>query len=357
MSQYRERYINLISHGPVGLSDQLLFWGLWPLSLLFRLIVSLRNFLYYNQWLPIYRATVPVISVGNLTVGGTGKTPVADVLVKQLIKRGKKVAVVSRGYGGTFNGRFGRVTPAGGGDALTPESAGDEPFLLALRNPGASVYIARKRRFGVAAAEADGADCIVLDDAFQHQAVHRDLNIVLLDGRNPFGNGSLLPAGLLREPQKALKRADLLILTHSDEMSDPVFSEQGAIHCRHRLADHLLDAEGCHLSWAQLSGRRCLAFAGIARPDDFFTKLRALGCDLIETLSFADHQAYGPDELKYISACSQDIDFLLTTEKDAVKLQGAVFPKPCLIVPLELHFEEVGAIERALDNLSRVSVD
>ena len=351
MSQCRERYIALLNNGPQGAAAHLLFRALWLCSLCYALVIVLRSFCYRQRWFRSYRAGVPVISVGNLTAGGTGKTPVVDALVKRLVKRGKKVAVVSRGYGGTFNGKFGRVSPVGGGAALSPEAAGDEPFLLASRNPEARVYIARKRRFGVAAAEADGVECIVLDDAFQHLAVQRDLDIVLLDARNPFGNGSLLPAGLLREPRRALRRADLLILTHSEAPEHSVFKEPDALRCRHRLADHLLNAEGLRLPWSHVAGRRCLAFAGIAHPTDFFAKLRSMGCDQLETLSFVDHQAYGDDELRRINEASVDVDFLLTTEKDAVKLQGAPFAKPCLTIPLELEFEHAEAIDNALERL------
>lgn len=355
MSQYRQRYLDLMTHGPKGLPDHLIFWGLWPFSYLYGLVVILRSFLYRIGWLASYRAGVPVVSVGNLTVGGTGKTPVVDALVKLLIKRGKKVAVVSRGYRGTFKGKFGRVTPAGGGEVLTPEAAGDEPFLLALKNPDARVYVARKRRFGVAAAEADGAECIVLDDAFQHLAVQRDLDIVLLDARNPFGNGLLLPVGLLREPRRALERADLLMLTHSDSLGGPLLSESEVVRCRHRLADYLLDGEGQSVPWAHVTGPRCLAFAGIARPEDFFSKLREKGCDLHETLSLADHKEYDPAVLENISKACQDIDILLTTEKDAVKLKGAIFPKPLLTVPLILDFEEFGIVEKLLDSMQKGS--
>ena len=351
MSQCRGRYVRLISHGPAGLPGHLLFWGLYPFSLVYDLIVSLRSFLYRTHCFASFRAGVPVISVGNLTVGGTGKTPVVDALVKQLIKRGLKVAIVSRGYGGTFNGRFGRVTPAGDGDVLTAEAAGDEPFLLAMKNPDVSVYVARKRRFGVAAAEAAGAECIVLDDAFQHLAVQRDLDVVLLDARNPFGNGCLLPAGLLREPRRALKRADLIIQTHSEAMTTSLLKDVETVRCQHRLADYLVNAEGHSVPWSQIVGRRCLAFAGIARPDDFFSKLRDNGCDLSETLPLADHQEYGPDVLKHINQASQGADYLLTTEKDAVKLQGADFPKPCLTVPLVLDFEHLEKIEKLIDNV------
>lgn len=351
MSQYRERYIALMLHGPKEFSEYLLFLGLWPLSCLYGLVVSFRKFMYRIGWLASYRAAVPVISVGNLSIGGTGKTPVVDALVKQLVRRGLKVGVVSRGYRGAYLGNSGRVTPAGGGEVLTPEAAGDEPYLLAMKNPDARVYVARKRRFGVVAAEADGAECIVLDDAFQHLAVQRDLDIVLLDARNPFGNGCLLPAGFLREPAQALQRADLLIQTHSDEVDNSPLRVSETVRCRHRFAEYLIDAKGKNIPWEQIIGRRCLAFAGIARPDDFFVKLRDRGCDLHDAWALADHQEYGPDLLNRINKASQNVDFLLTTEKDAVKLQGNVFAKPCLIVPLELDFEPVGVIEKSLDNL------
>jgi tetraacyldisaccharide 4'-kinase len=344
----RNFYLQLMAKGPVNFWGWLVLFVLWPLSCLYGLVIWLRGYAYSLGVKRVYRAPVPVVSVGNLAVGGTGKTPVVDALVKNLTARGRNVAVVSRGYKGSFVGESCLVAPDKG---VTAEEAGDEPFLLAIKNPDARVYVARKRKHGVAAAVVDGADCIVLDDAFQHLAVVRDLDIVLLDARNPFGNGCLLPAGLLREHPQALNRADLLILTHCATKEINPFDDKKSVQCSHRFANYLLDAEGNRLLWSQVTGKRCLAFAGIAHPEDFFSKLRDKGCLLRETLALADHQDFGSETLARIITASQDVDFLLTTEKDAVKLAGVSFPKPCLSVPLELEFKDFEPVERLVDSM------
>ena len=344
----RKFYLQLIARGPVSFWGWLVLFVLWPVSCLYGVVIWLRGYAYGLGLMGVYRAPVPVVSVGNLAVGGTGKTPVVDSLVKNLLARGRNVAVVSRGYKGSFVGDFCLVCPDHG---VTAAETGDEPFLLAIKNPGARVYVSRKRKHGVAAAVADGADCVVLDDAFQHLAVARDLDLVLLDARNPFGNGCLLPAGLLRESPKSLNRSDVLIMTHCESIESNLPDFGKSVQCSHRLVDYLLDAEGQRLSWSQVSGRPCLAFAGIANPEDFFLKLRDKGCNLLDAWPLADHQEFDDEIVRRISVASQDVEFLLTTEKDAVKLKGISFPKPCLSVPLELEFNDFDAIEQLLDTM------
>ena len=215
----------MASHGAQTSWEWLLFCLLLPLSLMYGLISWLRAVVYRQGWLPRYRARVPVISVGNLAVGGTGKTPVVDWLLKEAARQGKRVAVVSRGYGGSYKAKVG-VVADGTGVCLSAAAAGDEPVLLARRNPGAIILVARKRAAGVAYATTRFAvDLVVLDDAFQHHAVERDLDLVLLDALRPFGNRWPLPAGLLREFPRALARADLLLLTRAG--ADPQLEPLG----------------------------------------------------------------------------------------------------------------------------------
>ncbi|MEJ2525029.1 MAG: tetraacyldisaccharide 4'-kinase [Desulfuromonadales bacterium] len=368
----RAFYLRMTVQGPDSLPAWLIFSALYPFSLLYGLIVVLRRTLYAWGLLSRYRAKVPVISVGNLTVGGTGKTPVVDALVKELLGRGKAVAVVSRGYRGRFAGRWARVIGEGTDALQSAAEAGDEPFLLAMRNPAARVYVARERRFGVMAAEADGAEVIVLDDAFQHLAVARDLDIVLLDARRPFGNGALLPAGSMREPRQTLQLAGQVILTHAEDNDQARKLDHSSVQCKHRLAkdndqtrnldlssvqcqhrlaEALVDLQGQTISWDQVKGRPCLAFAGIARAEDFFDDLRAAGCQLVATMPLDDHQDYDQDTLARIRATSANAEYLLTTEKDAVKLQDVTFAVPCLAVPLTVAFENFAELTERLDDL------
>lgn len=352
MKTFSHSYRRMIDNGPSNAISWTFFIALWPLSLLFRVVTGLRAHLYKIGLMSVYRATVPVISVGNLTVGGTGKTPVTDALVKRLMARGMRVAVVSRGYGGRFRGPVGAVSQGDGRILMTPQDAGDEPCLLALRNPSLHVYVARKRARGVKAAETAGAQVIILDDGFQHLAVCRDLNIVLLDSRAPFGNGQLLPAGPLREAPVALQRADLVIMTHAGESNDREGPFPGPIlRCRHRLAEHLLTLDGREVPWSTLTGQPVLAFAGIARPDDFFAALRARGVLLSGTLALNDHQDYSGEQLNRLLQSCDNKKLLVTTEKDAVKLSATVLPCSCLVAPLVLTFDETGLFDDVLSQL------
>lgn len=341
MSRARAQYLQLLENGPQGLLQRLVFLCLCLLSALYGLAVALRTRLYKCGWLSAYRAAVPVVSVGNLTVGGTGKTPIVDLLVKKLVGAGVKVAVVSRGYKGSYTGNFYRVQPGAEGAAATAEFVGDEPFLLALRNPDAAVYVARKRRFGVEAAEADGAECIILDDAFQHLRVARDLDIVLLDAKRPFGNGFLLPAGPLREQHSALQRADLFILSRAEPGQEMPFATDKPLSlCTHRIADEVTSLGGNIVPLAQLQDQRGVAFAGIASPENFFLTLQKAGLVLDSNIAFADHGNYGHDQIRQLEKAAVNVDYLITTEKDAVKLTKANFSKTCYVTQLEVDFIE-----------------
>lgn len=338
----------MIDTGPSNISSWTFFVLLWPFAWLYRAVVGLRTTFYRLGLFSAHRAGVPVIAVGNLTVGGTGKTPVTDVLVKNLLGQGLRVAVVSRGYGGHFRGSVGCVARGDGRLQMSSREAGDEPCLLATRNPSLQVYVARQRALGVQAAEQAGAQIIVLDDGFQHLAVHRDADIVLLDARAPFGNGQLLPAGPLRELPAALNRADLVIMTHSGQV-DPDIPFAGPImRCRPRLADTLTALDGTEVPWASLEGKKILAFAGIARPDDFFAALRARGVVLETTLALNDHQDYSGEQLNRLIQSCDNIQLAITTEKDAVKLRTADFPCACLVAPLILEFDGVAQLDGLL---------
>lgn len=341
----------LVTAGPEGLAQQMLYPLLRVAGRLYGLIGRLRRKLYRAGVLTVYRAPVPVISVGNLTVGGTGKTPMVDDLVKSLLGHGRRVAVVSRGYGGQGAGRVG-VVCAGDGPLLPPGVCGDEPYLLAQRNPRALVLVAPRRAEGIRlAVERFAADVILLDDGFQHLSVARDLDIVLLDARRPFGNGHLLPAGLLREPLSALSRAGVVVLTRSDGSENPVPTLTcPLIRCRHRLAVETVSLAGENLPLKSLVEQRGVAFAGIADPENYFAALAAQGLKLVRTLPLSDHVVYDRDTLALLVDAAQDADFLVTTEKDGVKLSAAQLPRPCYQTPMTLEFygQDSLLLERAL---------
>lgn len=277
-------------------------WWLLPLSWAMSGAVHLRRRAYASGWCKRLTLPVPVIVVGNITAGGTGKTPVVAWLARSLAAAGWRPGIVSRGYGRAARGRV-RVHPGS-----TPREVGDEPILLARRT-GLPVCVARDR---VAAAryllEMDGVDVIIADDGLQHYRLARDVEIAVIDAVRGFGNGHLLPAGSLREPPARLREVDL-VLANGGPWEDAV-----SFTLRAGEATRLSDGARCPL--ASFRGQRVHAVAGIGHPRRFFDMLRAAGIEPVEH-AFADHHAYRPGDLEFA-----DDDPVLMTEKDAVKCEG-----------------------------------
>ena len=353
MSRLSAFHRRLCLEGPRHLGERLLQALLIPLGRLYGLIGLVRARFYAWGILPSYRAPVPVISVGNLSAGGTGKTPAVDYLLRQLLRQGLRVAVVSRGYGGTARQGV-HVVSSGQGPVIDPTVCGDEPYLLARRNPEALVVVAPKRSLGVRlAVEELGAHIVILDDGFQHLAVQRDLNLVLLDARHPLGNGHPLPAGLLREFPTALSRGDLFILTRWHENSPlPPPLPGPVLHSRHVLSGEARDLEGKQVALTELHGKKAIAFAGIASPESFFHDLRQKGMNLIETFAFADHAVYDEILLQRLNNAAAQADIFVTTEKDGVKLSTGQLPRPCWQVPMTLELVEGVIFDDALKPLT-----
>ncbi len=288
---------------------------------------------------------VPVISVGNLVAGGTGKTPLAVWLCRFLAANGFRPAILSRGYGGKRKAPA-RVFPEGD-PAAASLLFGDEPVLMARALPGVPVWVGRDRFLSGRAALEDGRlDTFVLDDGFQHLKLHRDLDIVLLDCRNPFGNGHLLPRGPLREPASHLARADVLVLTRAQGEAEAekaalreLFPGKPVFSCRHKICGLRPSAGGELAAMESIRGRRSLAFAGIAAPESFFGALERLGIDLCGKIPFPDHHRYAERDLLLIAAraarCGARL--LLTTAKDAVRLPDSL-RRMVAAVEMEIDF-------------------
>lgn len=328
-----------VTRGARNLSERILFLLLLPFGWIYGLVGLLRTAGYRSGLLNSYRASVPVVSIGNLAVGGTGKTPVVDYLLGVCFECGLRPAVVSRGYGGTLSDCLG-VVCQGQGPELSAAICGDEPHLLARRNPEALIIVARKRALGVQEAEARGVDIILMDDGFQHLAVQRDIDLVLLDARAPFGNGQPLPTGLLREFRGALSRADMLMLTRSDKAGGQIEPLPAHWKSRHRLADYGVALDGRRVELSELRGKRVAAFAGIADPDDFFQALEERGLVLMARVGLGDHAAYDAERIDQICQAAKNVDYFLTTEKDGVKLVADSFPVPCLQLPVMVEVEK-----------------
>lgn len=326
-----------------------------PLSLVYGFVSWLRLRCYQCGVLSAYKSHLPIISVGNLAAGGTGKTPVVDWLVKQLSERGWHPAIVSRGYGGDFSGAAGFVSD-GKDTLMNPQDSGDEPFLLAKRNPQISVLIARKRAHAIKEIERTGcADVIVLDDAFQHHAVARHLDIVLLDARRPFENGWPLPAGNLREFSCTLKRADILLRTRSEDDIKALDLDCPIFDSRHQLADKIVNLSGEEIELNCLLPLQLVAFAGIANPNNFFDALKKRGMTLLSTLSFPDHEPYSAEKLNQINRLMGGADALVTTEKDAVKLNADMFEIPCYQIPVILEIDDAEVfMEKIIETIRRI---
>ncbi len=339
-SQLHKIHRRLVSQGPSSASEALILYALLPISFVYGLVVWLRNIAFDCRLRREYRSSIPVVSVGNLAAGGTGKTPVVDFLVKEFKGRGLHVAILSRGYGGNFNGEAGCVS-----DEcqllMSAIVAGDEPYLLATRNTGVPVVIARRRKHGLRLIERQfsSVDVIILDDGFQHRAVARDINLVLLDAQQPFGNGWLLPAGLLRESGSALKRADLIIFTRSHSVGASSYRSLPAFYATYQLSGQVASLSGEIVALDVLRDLNLCAFAGIADPDSFFKSLEERGLKLVERFSFNDHTEYNSVILKSLEDISTAQAFI-TTEKDAVKLSAEKFHRPCYQIPLEIKISD-----------------
>jgi len=311
-----------------------------PLSLIYGFINWLRLWCYQCGVFSTYKSHFPVISVGNLAVGGTGKTPVVDWLVKQLQGKGWRPAIVSRGYGGSFDGDVGLVSD-GKKLMMRPDVSGDEPFLLARRNPQIPVFIARKRANAIKEIERTGcADVIVLDDAFQHHAVARHLDIVLLDAKRPFGNGWPIPVGNLREFSCTLKRADILLRSRSEVTKKDIDLPLPIFDSRHRLDDIITSLDGEEIPLDCLLRQQLVAFAGIANPGYFFDALAKRGMTLLSTLSFPDHEPYSIHRVAEINHLANGAGAMITTEKDAVKLNAEMFQIPCYKIAVTLEVDD-----------------
>jgi len=303
---------------------------LYALSLCFAGVISIRNLLYDCGLLTQKKAKTSVISVGNITVGGTGKTPTVITLAGLLQHEGYRPAVVSRGYGGRSSNPI-NVVSDGNKILMTPDTAGDEPVLIAQSLPTMPVITGKDRYVAAAyACRHFDIDIIILDDAFQHRALSRDVDILLLDAQRPFGNGWLIPGGALREPAGSVKRADIIVMTENErksassmaEMIEQRFPGKPVFSGYRRARDIVAGRSGESLPCSYVEGKTVFAFSGIARPDSFVNMIMSLGGIIVGTLILPDHHAYGQEDLARITgdAAARGAEIILTTEKDSMKL-------------------------------------
>lgn len=338
------------------------------LSIIYGGMVKLRETFYKKGIFKSEKLPGLVISVGNLTVGGTGKTPLT-IYVAQLVKRlGYKVAVISRGYKGAAE-KTGGIVSDGQTIFMEPEMAGDEPFMMATKLKSIPVVVGKNRvKVGRLAVKNFNPDVLVLDDAFQHLKLIRDIDLVLLDSHRPFGNSHLIPRGTLREPISSLGRGDAFVLTRSDSVPDKVMATslamlkglaQGrplfkSLHVPY--IDKVIKGQSVSFQRASpgsfnytckdpefLKGRRVFAFSGLARNNDFKSTVEDLQCVLTGFSGFPDHHQYSERDLSRLLQLSQELkaDFIITSEKDYSRIATRItWPLDLVVIGINISFED-----------------
>jgi tetraacyldisaccharide 4'-kinase len=328
-----------------------------PLSILYDAVTRTRLSLYRRGTFHTTKLDRPVISIGNITTGGTGKTPLVEWVARTIAAHGKKVCILTRGYG-RKDPHLQVIVSDGYGVLASPAEAGDEPYLLATKLAGKAAVISSADRIaaGQEAIKDFGTECFVLDDGFQHLRLARDLNVVTIDATNPWGGGSLLPYGRLREKPEGLSRADCVVITRCDQVDSvdalraeilnftgegPIFeSEMRPVRVSSlRIPSETLAAPA-----------RVAAFCAVGNPYSFFENLRRLGFELAMQKSFPDHHAYSQDEIDSLTQEAKDTGAtsLITTAKDAVKLRALSFSIPCYVLDIEISIENEDTLTRLI---------
>ncbi|OQZ00481.1 MAG: tetraacyldisaccharide 4'-kinase [Candidatus Brocadia sp.] len=300
---------------------------LYPLSKIYGFVVKTRIFFYKKGIFKSVRLPIPVISVGNITLGGTGKTPVIEYIAHYLQKKGKRVAILSRGYAATIE-----QEP----DALHKNFCNDEHLVFQENIPDVPHLIHKDRvKSGLRAIGQFQAQYLLLDDGFQHLRLARDINMVTIDALNPFGFGYTIPRGMLREPLEELRRADLFVLTHTDQCGH---DKMQSIKERLReIAGHVPVVETVHkpiglessagtemTDIRVLQGKRVFAFCAIGNPESFRKSIEGLGGKLLCFHAFPDHHVYTASELRALSAEAKRVspEVIMITQKDRVKIKN-----------------------------------
>lgn len=326
--------------------------ALSPFSRLYGAVMKARRALYRAGSLRVHNLGVPVVSVGNLTTGGTGKTPLVEWIARDLAQAGRRVCILTRGYGRRNAGT--RVVVSSGSEILSDaDHAGDEPLLLAELLKGLAAVICDRDRVSAArwAVENFKSDAFILDDGFQHLRVARNFNVLTIDATNPWGNGKLLPAGILRESPAELTRADCILITRADDSNrtaglEREINELGNDRPIFRSRMTLCGVRQVGQSKAPVAAESpkatpAAAFCAIGNPESFFSLLRRGGYQLCHTQAFRDHHVFTRADIESVArdARSRGAQILLTTAKDEVKLRKLSFEMPCYAADIEIEIE------------------
>ena len=337
-------------------------FALTPMGQLYGVVMKARRALYQSGCLRVHQLPAPVISVGNLTTGGTGKTPLVEWIARELSQAGQRVCILTRGYGRDNAGT--RVVVSDGAEIISDTAeTGDEPLLLAEKLKGLAAVISDADRVSAAhwAFENLRSQVFVLDDGFQHLRVARDLNILTIDATNPWGNRKLLPAGILRESPAELARADCIVITRADDSNAtevlrreiasqsgrPIFCSRmklkGLRAVRSEPGEPAIDDKEIRQSNVD-------AFCGLGNPESFFSLLKRGGYRLAHTQIFRDHHAYTQSDINRVvqDAIAHGAQFLLTTAKDEVKLRSLNFELPCYSVDISIEIENADKLRKLI---------
>ncbi|MDP6924089.1 MAG: tetraacyldisaccharide 4'-kinase [Candidatus Scalindua sp.] len=319
----KEYYLSILSGQQRGFIAAIVKSTLSAFTLPYLVVLNTRNSLYRNAIVKSTRLPVKVISIGNITTGGTGKTPLVEFSVKYLCEIGRKVAVLSRGYGGDNSSQEG------------DEMVNDECLALVENLKDVPVLAGSDRvKNGEKAINDFGVDCVVLDDGFQHLRLKRDLDIVIIDALNPFGGENLIPRGSLREPLQHLERADLFIISHCDQGNEQttrsIYTKLNRINHNAPVCesihnpvhfDNIADGSVVELEW--ITGKKVYALSAIGNPQSFANTLKGLGADPIKHKVFQDHHVYTKEEIDSVITEAQSLgaDAIVVTQKDIVKIR------------------------------------
>ncbi len=341
--------VEWLTHLDSSFLGKLILLPLVPLSYLFCILVTIRARLYKWGIIKADELKCRVLCIGNITSGGTGKTPMVKLLAGKLASQGIAVAIVSRGYKGGSENKTQLVSNYKQ-ILKTAAEVGDEPYLLARQLPGIPVVVSKIRyRAGMYTYLKFKPQIIIMDDGYQHLKMRRQVNIMVIDATNPFGNGYLLPRGTLREPLRALERANIFLINKTDLVEDiaPItaklkkYNSTAAILTGKYQPINLTklgDDDSYSLEW--LRGRKMVCFCGIGNPDSFFSLLEKLGTDIAERIKFPDHYYYSAEDLKKIEdrVIYHRAEALITTAKDAVRIIDNIPDSiPLLVLNIELR--------------------
>jgi tetraacyldisaccharide 4'-kinase len=330
---------------------------LLPISSIFGAIAKTRRSLYAKGFLKLNKLDAKVISVGNITVGGTGKTPLVAYIAKVLAENGEKVCILTRGYG-RENANERLLVSDGEKILANVQKSGDEPFELAEKLLVISSILADKNRTAAGnwAIKNLGITAFILDDGFQHIQLQRDLDIVCIDAANPFGNGKLLPAGILREPLESLKRAGAIVITRTNLMENGKWKMENLLEEIKQFTDSaIFISRNKTILNSQFSILNSMVFCGLGNPENFFSQLRQDGFNLVATKTFRDHHVYSQQDVFEIERIAKEnnAEVLLTTVKDAVKLRDLRFELPLEIIESQLVFDEEEGFKKLLCGLKK----